>query len=278
MTRPPMPARRKSKSHLPAALLWSLLLCGAPWCLADAPQELTYTILRQLPHDPHLFTQGLITQGLVTQGKVLVESGGGYGRSVVRRYNPGTGTILTQARFPANVFAEGIAQVDDQLLVLTWREGISYRLDAESLKLMAIHKFEGEGWGLTFDGHKLIMSDGSDQLIRRDPEDFSVLGSVPVTGGDQRWENLNELEFADGYVWANIWQDNRIIAIDPDTGMVKAVLDLSALVELNSTQPRHSVLNGIAYDSDRDAFWITGKLWPRLYLIKVKWPSPETSG
>ena len=280
-TRPSLIRQGKSKKHLPTALLWGMLLCVTSGCLADQPEELTYTILRQLPHDPQLFTQGLITQRLSpqelpTQETLLVESAGGYGRSSVRRYNPATGALLSQARFPANVFAEGIAQVDDQLLVLTWREGVTFRLDAESLKLVAIHKFDGEGWGLTFDGRELIMSDGSDSLTRRDPGDFSVLGRLRVRGSDQHWTNLNELEFADGYIWANIWQDHRIIAIDPGTGVVKGVLDLSRLVELNSTRPGHSVLNGIAWDSERDAFWITGKLWPRLYLIKVEWPSPET--
>jgi glutamine cyclotransferase len=250
-----------------------LLLCMSPLSMAAAPQELTYSILREVTHDPHLFTQGLILQE-----NHLVESSGGYGQSIIRRYKPGNGAILNQARFPAKVFAEGIAQVRDQLFVLTWREGTSFRLDAESLELRETYTFHGEGWGLTFDGRELIMSDGSDRLIRRDPDNFSILGSLRVQSGEKRWSNLNELEYAGGYIWANIWLDNRIIAIDPRTGAVKGILDLSPLVALNSTQPRHSVLNGIAYDPALDAFWITGKLWPRLYLIKVKWPSSDKPG
>ena len=237
---------------------------------AEAPHILTYDILQEQTHDPRLFTQGLITQG-----ELLVETSGGYGQSVIRRYRVDTGAILNQARFPANVFAEGATQVNDQLYVLTWREGVSYRLDATTLELREKYTFEGEGWGLTYDGQHLIMSDGSDRLTWRNPDNFAALDTMSVTGDGKHWHKLNELEYAEGYIWANIWQDSRILAIDPQSGAVKGILDLGELVKLNSRQPQHSVLNGIAYDSQLKAFWITGKLWPRRYLIKINWPQPD---
>lgn len=234
---------------------------------AAAVKILDYEVLQQAPHDPKLFTQGLLIEG-----DMLLESAGGYGQSLVRRYHAATGATDEEVRLPAHVFAEGIALTDERLYLLTWREGIAFVLDVKTLAIRDSIKYTGEGWGLTYDGKRLIMSNGSDKLIMRDAKDFSVIGTLPVTGGGKAWHKLNELEYAAGFIWANLWQDNRILAIDPQYGTVAGILDLTELVKLNSSRPGHSVLNGIAYDPNRDAFWVTGKLWPRRYLLKVIWP------
>lgn len=238
-----------------------------------APRELSYEVLREEAHDPALFTQGLILEG-----DWLVESSGGYGKSLIRRYHVETGEVAKQVQLPQRVFAEGVVQVDNHLFLLTWRKGIGYELTADDLELVKRHDYDGEGWGLTYDGRYLVMSDGSDRLTWRQPDDFSKVRNLHVTGGGRSWNRLNELEYAQGLIWANVWQENVILAINPRNAQVEGILDLSALVEANSTRPSHSVLNGIAYDKTQAAFWITGKLWPRRYLLKINWPSSTSAG
>lgn len=243
-------------------------------CAAQgAPRTLSYQVLREAAHDPILFTQGLLVQG-----DYLVESSGGYGKSLLRRYHATTGVIARQTKLPNQVFAEGLAQTGDHLFLLTWRKGTAYQLSADDFSVIARHPYQGEGWGLTYDGRHLVMSNGSDTLVWRDPHDFTPVREARVTGGGRAWHNLNELEYAQGLLWANVWQEDIVLAINPRNGSVLGVLDLSALVEANSTRPHHSVLNGIAYDKTLGAFWITGKLWPRRYLIKVQWPELNTQG
>ncbi len=285
---PPMLYRRRllaASLVLPMLLTTMIVALLSPQALAQAPVNLSYEVLEVQAHNSKMFTQGLLTQKKLTQthdalpqSAILVETAGGYGHSRIQRYRADTGTLINEARFPNNVFAEGVAQVGSRLHVLTWREGISYVLDATTLKLQERHSFEGEGWGLTFDGQHLIMSDGSDTLTWRKPQDFSVISRLRVSSDGQPWANLNELEYARGMVWANVWQDNRVLAIDPETGRVRGVLDLAELVKENSTRPGHSVLNGIAYDETRDAFWVTGKLWPRRYLLKIDLPPNDATG
>ena len=255
-------------------LFWKPLLLSLALILASpqaaAIKILSFAILQEAPHDSELFTQGLLLEG-----DMLVESAGGYSESQIRRYHATTGAITEETELPAHVFAEGIAQVDERLYLLTWQEGTAFVLDADTLAIRDSIKYQGEGWGLAYDGKRLIMSDGSDKLTLRDPHDFSQIATLPVTGGGQIWRKLNELEYAKGFIWANIWLDTRILAIDPEYGTVAGILDLAELVKLNNTRPGHSVLNGIAYDPKRKAFWVTGKLWPRRYLIEIIWP--ETS-
>jgi glutamine cyclotransferase len=257
--------------------------CWLALCLPVAgettpPANLTYTLLEEAEHDPRLFTQGLILLG-----GDLIETSGGYGESLVRRYDADTGTIHAEQKLAPELFAEGIARAAEHLWVLTWREQVALKLDGESLAVLEQKKYRGEGWGLTSDGKQLIMSDGSNKLTLRQPGSFDKTGAItvhsPIEGRGKRrsWHNLNELEYAHGLVWANVWQDSRILAIDPAEGSVRGILDLQPLVARNNYRPGHSVLNGIAYDADQDAFWVTGKLWPKRYRIRVHWPQ-ETRG
>lgn len=246
---------------------WLISFPLAALSCTPAPQKLRYRVLQEKSHNTRLFTQGLLVQG-----ELLVESSGGYGQSLVRRYRADSGKIINQTRLPRQVFAEGIAQVGNQLYLLTWREGVSFVLDAETLAIKGSHGFTGEGWGLTYDDEHLLMSDGSYRLTRRNPVDFSSVGTLAVTSGTHKWEKLNELEYAENLIWANVWLDTRILAIDPETGQVMGILDLSELAAQNVQRPHHDVLNGIAYDPTQDAFWITGKNWPRRYLLDIIWP------
>jgi glutamine cyclotransferase len=266
------PPHRHKRS--PVLSLW-FLACLAPlFSLADtSSQKLDYKVLQQAPHDARMFTQGL-----VLDGDFLVETGGGYGQSSIRRYYKTSGEVVAAARFPAKVFAEGLALTDRSLFALTWQEGICYELEPQTLALKQSYAYDGEGWGLTYDGKHLIMSDGSDRLTFRRTSDFGAVRQVTVTDGDNVWSNLNELEFAEGWVWANVWQDSRILAVAPQTGAVQGILDLSDLVKQNSQRPGHSVLNGIAYDEEHQAYWVTGKLWPNRYLIEIIWPATGESG
>ncbi|SDK30196.1 glutaminyl-peptide cyclotransferase [Microbulbifer yueqingensis] len=233
--------------------------CGAN--AAQAIREVGYELLEQRERPGDHFTQGLYFDG-----EHWWESSGRYGQSWLARYSDPARPPVRRQWLAPNRFAEGLAVLGDRLFLLTWRAGELQVYRRDDLARIATRHYAGEGWGLTTDGKSLIMSDGSDKLAFRDPDTFAVSRRLRVHGGDADWSNLNELEYAHGLVWANIWQDTRIIAIDPASGEVRAQVDLAGL------QPRASgpgaVANGIAWDRARDGLWVTGKLWPRLYLIR----------
>ena len=236
-----------------------LLLSGQ--VIANAP--LSYKVLESHPHDSYLFTQGMILR----DGKIY-ESSGLYKQSFLRIYDAQTGRIKAQRRLPRSIFAEGLEEYNDLLYLLTWKEKTLYILNKDTLKTLLTLPYRGEGWGLTHDGKDFIMSDGSNQLKFRDSQTFQTKRILPLSNypGIPR---LNELEYAKGFIWANVWQYDVILKISPEDGKVVGVLDLSELSKINNIDPGRTVLNGIAYDEKQDAFWVTGKNWPNRYLIKV---------
>lgn len=240
-----------------------------------APVPLAYELLDSRPHPNLAFTQGLIISG-----DEFIESSGGYGKSFIQRYPISTESSLapTLTHLPRKDFAEGLALANQQLWLLTWRQGIAKRLAPDDFSLQALAQYKGEGWGLTWAKQAFIMSDGSHTLTWRDSH-FAPLKSLPVTLAGKPLNRLNELEFARGLIWANIWFDNRMVAIHPNSGAVVAVVDLSDLVAAESRLhwaglPQEATLNGIAYHSPSDTFWVTGKKWRKLYRIKL--PSTDS--
>jgi len=201
--------------------------------------------------------------------QILYESSGLYGRSFLRRYHAKRPHERTQISLPRNRFAEGLTVLDNQIAMLTWRAEELLIYDALTLKQVAKKKYQGEGWGLTHNAEHFIMSNGSSLLTFRNKDTFNVEREIHVHNQWRKYHRLNELEFADGHIWANVWQSPFILKIAPETGKVIGIVDLSDLVAENSVVKGHTVLNGIAYDSERKAFWITGKNWPKRYLIQM---------
>lgn len=232
----------------------------------EAPRELAWRVVSRRPHDPAAYTQGLQLDG---DGR-LFESTGRLGRSTIREVDPGTGLVERVADLPADHFGEGLALVGDRLIQLTWRSGIATVRDLESFEELTAFRYEGEGWGLCYDGRRLLMSDGSDVLTVRDPETFEVLERIRVTLAGEPQPSLNELECVDGRVWANVYLTDRIVRIDPTDGRVDAVLDLAGILQPHPREARPAaVLNGIAWDAGAGTFLVTGKLWPELIEIEV---------
>lgn len=215
------------------------------------------------PHDTAAFTQGLA----YCEG-YLYEGTGQYGASSLRRVNLETGTVLLERRLDPSYFGEGIALVGDRILQLTYlsRKGFVYRRD--DFELLAEFAYPAEGWGLAYDGRRLLMSDGTATLYFRDSETFAETGHVTVRYDGQALRNLNELESVDDEVWANVWQTDLVARIDPATGEVVGWIDLSGLLTAQE-RSRADVLNGIAYDSVEGRIFVTGKYWPWLFEIRL---------
>lgn len=218
--------------------------------------------VRSFPHDTSAFTQGLVWH----DGR-LYESTGRYGQSSLRIVEVETGRVAQRVDLPQQYFAEGLAIVGDSVFQLTWREGVAFVYDAPTLRQLGQVQYKGEGWGLTTDGRRLIVSDGSSYLTFVNPERFQVDTTLRVTDGGRPVDQLNELEWVRGEIWANVWHTNHIVRIDPRTGRVKGRLDLSAI--LPPTLDPESVPNGIAYDPQGNRLLVTGKLWPRLYEVRI---------
>ena len=224
-----------------------------------------YQIVNIWPHDSNAFTQGLI----LTDGKLL-ESTGQEGRSSLRSVELETGKILKKVDVPEPYFAEGIAVLNGKIYQLTWQHQLGFIYDAQTFQRVGEFKYDGEGWGLTTDGKSLILSDGSNRLRFIDPSSFRVTKSINVLDGETRVRELNELEFVQGEIYANIWHDDRIATIDPQSGRVTSWIDLTGLMPSGELPDPEAVLNGIAYDQANNKLFVTGKLWPRLFEIKVK--------
>jgi glutamine cyclotransferase len=224
----------------------------------------TYRVLNAFPHDPEAFTQGLIFQD-----GILYEGTGLRGRSSLRKVELETGNVLKFYALPEQYFGEGIAIFDNKLFQLTWQSRVGFIYDKETLELLDQFTYSTEGWGLTHDGKRLIMSDGTSTLYMRDPANLDEIGRIQVFDGDAPVVRLNELEYVAGEVWANVWQTNRIARIDPDTGQVVGWIDLSGLLEAKDVVGPVDVLNGIAYDAQAGRIFVTGKLWPRVFEIEL---------
>ena len=224
-------------------------------------------VVAKHPHDPTSFTEGLVFDAAGS----LYESAGGYGTSDVREVEPSTGAVLRREQLDPSLFGEGLAVVDRRLVQLTWRENLAITWEADTLVAGPRQTFEGEGWGLTStaDG-RLVQSDGSSKLTIRDPSDFSAQGAVVVKRDGRAVEMINELEMVGDVLWANVWKTSEILRIDPDTGAVTGVADLSGIVP-EDLDPDSQVLNGIAHHPGDSAnrLWVTGKDWPTMYEIEV---------
>jgi glutaminyl-peptide cyclotransferase len=239
---------------------------------AARPPRLGYEVISRRPHDPEAFTQGLV---LDAAGR-LFESTGLLGRSTLREVDAASGDVVRLRALPDDQFGEGLALVDERLVQLTWLNGVATAWDATTFEPLATHAYEGEGWGLCHDGTQLVMSDGSDRLTFRDPETFEPVGGVDVTIAARARDALNELECAEGAVWANVYLTDRIVRIDPATGTVTGVLDLAGIIDPHPDEADPSaVLNGIAYDTVADTYLVTGKLWPEVIEIRVFDPDEQ---
>jgi glutamine cyclotransferase len=228
--------------------------------------RLQASVIEVYPHDTGSFTQGLLWN---PDRQTFYESAGEYGKSNLREVSQ-SGEVLRQVDVPAVFFAEGLAQVGDRLIQLTWREGRALVYEAETFELIGTYTYETEGWGLCYDGSVLYMSDGTPNLYVRDPQTFEVLDVIPVTYLGQPVDYLNELECVNGKVWGNVWYTDVIIGIDPTTGAVDTVVDARGLLspEVQMRLADGSVLNGIAYDPQEDVFYLTGKRWPSLFKVR----------
>jgi glutamine cyclotransferase len=240
----------------------------APPAAAQAPAPAPvarygYEVVATYPHDPSAFTQGL-----VVDGDVLTESTGRHPSSV-RRVRLSDGEVLTRRDLPRELFGEGLTVLGDKAFSLTWTDGKAFVWKADDLTPLAEFAYSGEGWGLTHDGSRLILSDGQPHLRFLDPETFAEADPVPVTINGRPLGRLNELEFIDGEVWANIWQTSFIVRIDPATGRVTGVIDLSGLLTDPVRDPADDVLNGIAWDAGARRLFVTGKNWPKLFEIRL---------
>ena len=255
----------------PLAVATVLLLAGcsaAPTETAPAASALRVDVLARIPHDPKAFTQGFeLVDG------VLYEGTGLEGESSIRTVDPTTGAVKQKVDLPRDVFGEGITVAGDTIWQITWQDGIAFRRDRTTLAALGQVNYDGEGWGLCHDADRLIMSDGTDRLTFRDVDTFATTGDVRVRDDAGRpVTRINELECVpdeDGHtqVWANIWQTDEIVRIDPDSGLVTATVDLSGLLP-EADRAGADVLNGIAHVPGTDEFLVTGKLWPTMFRVR----------
>lgn len=223
----------------------------------------TYKVLHTYPHDKNAFTQGL----LVDNG-VFYESTGLKGKSSLRKVEIQTGKVLEKKDVPSQYFAEGLAELNDKLYQLTWQSNIGFVYDQGTFNKTGEFKYNTEGWGLTTDGTDLILSDGTDKIRFLDPKTFAVKRTISVVGGGAPLDQLNELEYIDGEIYANVWKTNSIVRIDPATGKVVGWIDMGGILPAADSAGA-DVLNGIAYDKEKKRLFVTGKLWPKLFEIEL---------
>jgi glutaminyl-peptide cyclotransferase len=247
-------------SYLLSPISYLLLLF-----LVSCQQKMTTQIpqiLNTYPHDAEAFTQGL-----VYANNKFYESTGLNGRSSLREVDIKTGEVIRILSIEEKYFAEGLAKVGNKLIQITWENGEAFVYDLETFEKEKMFRYEGEGWGLCYDGNDLYMSDGNSTLFKRNPETFEITGEIQVKLNGQAVEMLNELECVDGFIYANVWQTDRIVKIDKTSGFVVTDIDASTLLSAEERQGA-DVLNGIAYNPETQAFFLTGKLWPKLFEVK----------
>ncbi len=223
-----------------------------------------YRVVHTYPHDPQAYTQGLLYED-----GFLYESTGLNGRSSLRMVDLETGRVLQRADVPEKYFAEGLAPWGSTLIQLTWQSHVAFVYDRFSFRLLHTFSYEGEGWGLTQDGRNLIMSDGTATLRFFDPRTFHEVRRIVVNDRGSQVTQLNELECVRGEIYANVWHTDRIARISPSTGRVLGWIDLAGLLPEDQRSDPEAVLNGIASDAAHDRLFVTGKLWPRLFEIKL---------
>lgn len=260
-------------------LLCMTLAAIANSLLAAEPQQLSYQILAERSHKPSLFTQGL-----QLDNNTFYESSGLYGKSQLVSYPVAepkskwaqlTAPFTHKQALPERFFGEGLTLLGDKAYLLTWQAGVLMIFNKADLSYDKSLNYSGEGWGLTSDGKWLIRSDGSDQLFFHQASDFKQVKSLHVKRDGEAVDQLNELEYAEGFIWANIWHQDKIIKIDAHSGAVVAEVDLSVLSQGLKLNNDEAVLNGIAWDANTQGFWVTGKLWPKMFLIILNQSNAE---
>jgi glutaminyl-peptide cyclotransferase len=257
--------------RIAALLMLSLTGCAQPapqqqpaGPAAEEPPAIGHRVVRSFPHDPGAFTQGLFW----LDGR-LWESTGLIGASTLREVDLETGRVIRSTDIPAGLFGEGIVNWGDEILSITWQDGVGFRWDRRTFRQTGTFRYSHEGWGLTQNGTHIVMSDGSPVLRFLDPATMREVRRITVTSAGQPVANLNELEFVRGEILANVWMTSRIARIDPASGRVTGWIDLAPLVRENRGGGEDNVLNGIAWDSAGGRLFVTGKNWPRLYEIEL---------
>ncbi|MYM65226.1 glutaminyl-peptide cyclotransferase [Pseudoduganella sp. FT55W] len=246
------------------ALLLSALLPAAITASAALPTY-DFKVVRSYPHDTQAFTEGLLYRD-----GVLYESTGLNGKSSIRKVDLATGKILQSKDIPPQYFGEGLTAWGDTLIGLTWQTQTGFVFDLKTFEFKSQFAYPGEGWGLTQNGKELIMSDGTATLRFLDPKTFLEVRRVKVTADGIAVDQLNELEVVEGEIYANIWHTNTIARIDPATGKILGWIDFSKLYpEAGKGQNGENVMNGIAYDAEKKRLFVTGKLWPKIYEVKI---------
>lgn len=241
-------------------------VAASPAAIPQGVQRCVYRVVNEFPHDPTAFTQGLIYE----DGRLL-EGTGLYGESTLREVDLETGEVLRSLALSPDLFGEGIALLDGRIYQITWQEQVAIVYDAETFEEIERFSYTTEGWGITDDGERLYMSDGSSRISIRDPETFNEIERIQVRHEGEPVTDLNELEWIDGQIYANVWQTDSIVRIDPATGEVTAWIDLSGLLTPEDREGFDvDVLNGIAWDEEGRRLFVTGKLWPRLYEIELE--------
>jgi glutaminyl-peptide cyclotransferase len=236
----------------------------------DRPPEYTFEVVNRFPHDPDAFTQGF-----AYHAGFFYEGTGRKGSSSLRQEDPETGKIIRKVDLSSEYFGEGIAILGDKIFQLTWLSHTGFVYDLSSFRELRRFQYEGEGWGLTADGRDLFMSDGTAVIRVLNPNTFQVKRRLRVHDGKAAVNQLNELEFVEGEIFANIWHSNRIARISPQTGEIVGWIDLSGLMGSFYRLDPEAVLNGIAYDQQHKRLFVTGKLWPSVFEIHVV-PSRST--
>jgi glutamine cyclotransferase len=255
-------------------IICSLLVVSPVWAdgaiskSVGSPAVCSFKVINAYPHDPAAFTQGLLYKD-----GLLHESTGRYGASSIRKVRLETGEVVQQVKLPKTVFGEGLTAWQDKLISVTWTSGVGFIVDARDLKVQRSFRYAGEGWGLASSDRAILMSDGSSQIRVLDPTSLQELRRINVTAQGVPVLKLNELEWVNGQIYANIWQSDRIARIDAHTGHVQAWIDLSGLLKGFGKDAGEAVLNGIAYDPQGDRLFVTGKLWPQLFEIELTGPS-----
>lgn len=250
----------------PSTAAPSTQVLGGAGTADGAVAQLGVEVLATHPHDQEAYTQGLVYAG----PDRLYETTGQYGRSSLREVTISSGTTTTEVDFDDRFFGEGLALSNGRLVALTWREHTAMAFDPATFRTLATFEYDTEGWGLCDDGSRLVMSDGTSTLTFRDQDTFTATGTVDVTMDGTPVEKLNELECVDGLVYANVYLTDRIVVIDPTDGHVVAEIDAAGLLPASARSQLQSdeVLNGIAYDDDRDVFYLTGKHWASLFEVR----------
>lgn len=265
----------KSKIILAVVGVSALILAGAMLGFGPQPsgssgppaKAVAYIaeIVKEYPHDESAWTQGLV----ISDGDFF-ESTGMEGKSTIRRFDLETGKPMQTAPVDARLFGEGLTAIGDRLYFVTWKTGEGFVYDRKTLKVVKTFRYTGEGWGLTTDGKQLILSDGTDSIRFLDPSTFRVTRRIKVHLQGRPVQKLNELEYVDGEIWANVWYEKYIVRIDPKTGRSTGWIDITEVISKSGRANEDAVANGIAWDEKTQRLFVTGKHWPRLFEIRVR--------